>query len=365
MRSPTGLSPLDDHHVTRHCHPYFSFERPACFSMAFNVPGGTSRLGLPATVTVPGLLGCLYCRWLPRVRASRHPSSVSNRISSPTFTRPRVSRWLPCNARVQRRAAQRTVRCNRLLGGPSTTARVVLDCCAPHYTGRRPVKREPYRSADKWYCLHEADQRFFARLRDDLLRDDLPNTLHDFAGDNTVNYLLGNALPDLDADAFERLFCGVASHYQDDVGLEVGTRGGVTVHLRNRNNHDDLDAPARNEICWNRDGQREDARHSGCGAHETALEGLPTNDLAREVIRGEAGILGSKLDDVFLDVLNVGVRVPLDQITERRLQFVEGRNSQSLQASLLSAQRSRFSGRTASNASRRSAGLRGSTAHLA
>jgi hypothetical protein len=28
--------------------------------MAFKVPGGMSKLGLPATVTVPGLLACLY-----------------------------------------------------------------------------------------------------------------------------------------------------------------------------------------------------------------------------------------------------------------------------------------------------------------
>src|SRR5437667_3564068 len=83
---PTRLA---HHHVTHHRHPHFSFLRPACLSMAFNVPGGTSRLGLPATVTVPGLLGCLSCRWLPRVRASCHPSSARSRSSSPTFTPPR------------------------------------------------------------------------------------------------------------------------------------------------------------------------------------------------------------------------------------------------------------------------------------
>src|SRR2546422_3010020 len=86
MGSPTRLASLNDHHVAHHRHPHFSFLRPACFSMAFNVPGGTSRLGLPATVTVPGLLGCLYCRWLPRVRTSRHPSSVRSRIRSEEHT---------------------------------------------------------------------------------------------------------------------------------------------------------------------------------------------------------------------------------------------------------------------------------------
>ena len=76
MRAPTRLSPLNDHHVACHSHPHFSFLRPACLSMAFSVPCGMSRLGFPATVTVPGLLVCLYCRWLPRVRASSHPSNA-------------------------------------------------------------------------------------------------------------------------------------------------------------------------------------------------------------------------------------------------------------------------------------------------
>jgi len=47
--------------------------------MAFKVPAGISKLGLPATVTVPGLFACLYCRWLPRVRANRQPSSSRSR----------------------------------------------------------------------------------------------------------------------------------------------------------------------------------------------------------------------------------------------------------------------------------------------
>jgi hypothetical protein len=37
-------------------------------------PGGKSRLGLPAMVTRPGLVGCLYWRWLPRMATSTHPS---------------------------------------------------------------------------------------------------------------------------------------------------------------------------------------------------------------------------------------------------------------------------------------------------
>jgi hypothetical protein len=39
---------------------------PACLRMLPSVPGATSWLGLPATVTPPGLVGCRYWRWLPR-----------------------------------------------------------------------------------------------------------------------------------------------------------------------------------------------------------------------------------------------------------------------------------------------------------
>src|SRR5579864_8546042 len=59
---------------------------PACFRMLFSVPGGTSRFGLPATVTVPGLTVCLNCWWLPAVLTSLHPSSCSIRMISRNFT---------------------------------------------------------------------------------------------------------------------------------------------------------------------------------------------------------------------------------------------------------------------------------------
>src|SRR5487761_115678 len=59
--------------------------RTACFKILLSVPGGTSRLGLPATVTVPGLLECLNCRWLPFVRTSFHPSRSSSCITSRNF----------------------------------------------------------------------------------------------------------------------------------------------------------------------------------------------------------------------------------------------------------------------------------------
>src|SRR5207244_13313744 len=76
VRAPLLFASLDDHHVADARLPHVSSLRPACLSMAFIVPGGTSSRGLSATVTTPGLLGCLYCRWLPRVRARRHPSSA-------------------------------------------------------------------------------------------------------------------------------------------------------------------------------------------------------------------------------------------------------------------------------------------------
>src|ERR1044071_1447950 len=40
----------------------FHRSNPACFMMLLKVPGGTSSLGLPGTVTMPALTGCLNCR---------------------------------------------------------------------------------------------------------------------------------------------------------------------------------------------------------------------------------------------------------------------------------------------------------------
>ena len=58
---------------------------PACLSTLFNVPGETSWLGWPAIVTLPFLVGCLYCRWLPRVTTRYQPSSWINLMISRTF----------------------------------------------------------------------------------------------------------------------------------------------------------------------------------------------------------------------------------------------------------------------------------------
>ena len=43
------------------------------------MPAAKSSLSLPATVTRPVLVGCLNCRWLPRVAAKIQPSSASIR----------------------------------------------------------------------------------------------------------------------------------------------------------------------------------------------------------------------------------------------------------------------------------------------
>src|SRR5262245_34275984 len=59
--------------------------RPACFKMLFKVPGATSSDGLPATVTRPGFLGCLYWRWLPRVATRNQPSASISLTTSRTF----------------------------------------------------------------------------------------------------------------------------------------------------------------------------------------------------------------------------------------------------------------------------------------
>lgn len=53
--------------------------------MLLSVPGAKSSLGFPATVTRPGLDGCLNWRWLPRVATKNHPSLWSMSNTSPTF----------------------------------------------------------------------------------------------------------------------------------------------------------------------------------------------------------------------------------------------------------------------------------------
>ena len=59
---------------------------PACRRMLFSVPGARSSFGCPATVTRPGFVGCLYCRWLPFWATMIQPSSSIIRRTSRTVT---------------------------------------------------------------------------------------------------------------------------------------------------------------------------------------------------------------------------------------------------------------------------------------
>jgi len=61
------------------------FFKTDCFRILLSVPDAKSSLGLPDTVTRPGLIGCLNCRWLPRVACKYQPSSCNNRRTSDTF----------------------------------------------------------------------------------------------------------------------------------------------------------------------------------------------------------------------------------------------------------------------------------------
>src|SRR5262249_3884393 len=59
---------------------------PACLMMDAHVFGCKVSEGLPATVTTPGRFGCLYWRWLPRVRVSSHPAASICFIACRTLT---------------------------------------------------------------------------------------------------------------------------------------------------------------------------------------------------------------------------------------------------------------------------------------
>ena len=53
--------------------------------MLFNVPGARSSPLWPPIVTLPGLAGCLYCRWLPFVATRYQPSASRSFMTSRTF----------------------------------------------------------------------------------------------------------------------------------------------------------------------------------------------------------------------------------------------------------------------------------------
>jgi hypothetical protein len=91
VRTVASHSPLDDDEIIHGGHL-----RPAFFIMLFNVPGGTSADGWPATVTRPCFAGCVNWRWDPSTATSRHPSSCSNRSTSLIVT----GGCLPASARA-------------------------------------------------------------------------------------------------------------------------------------------------------------------------------------------------------------------------------------------------------------------------
>src|SRR5215813_13476063 len=64
-------------------HIYFS--SPACRKILLSVPMGTSSDSLPGTVTLPALVACLHCRWLPFCDTCSHLPLVSKRTTSRTF----------------------------------------------------------------------------------------------------------------------------------------------------------------------------------------------------------------------------------------------------------------------------------------
>src|SRR5438094_10625894 len=74
---------LDHYRVT---HGRLHHLSPACLRILVSVAGCKSLLGLPGTVTRPGLLGCLNWRWLPRIATCSHPSRRRISRISETFT---------------------------------------------------------------------------------------------------------------------------------------------------------------------------------------------------------------------------------------------------------------------------------------
>ena len=59
IRHVRGVVPASIFYHYRVAHERVSyFFSPDCLRILFNVPGAKSSLGLPATVTRPGLLGC-------------------------------------------------------------------------------------------------------------------------------------------------------------------------------------------------------------------------------------------------------------------------------------------------------------------
>jgi hypothetical protein len=66
--APASFASFNDDRVT---HRQTHFLRPACFRILFNVPGGISTFGLPATV-----YRSLLCRMLKLAMTALHPSLI-------------------------------------------------------------------------------------------------------------------------------------------------------------------------------------------------------------------------------------------------------------------------------------------------
>ena len=65
---------IDSYEILQRLHDFATF-KPACRFTDANVPLGMSSPKLPLTVTRPGLIKCLNCRWLPSVLTSPQPSA--------------------------------------------------------------------------------------------------------------------------------------------------------------------------------------------------------------------------------------------------------------------------------------------------
>ena len=105
--------------------------------MLAQVPRGRSSLSLPAMVTVPGLSGCRYWRWLPLVRTSDHPCCFSKRITSQTFGMDSV--FVPTALRRKATGQRRVSKRPASSGGypPPSTASVSKNGCPPARTPAR------------------------------------------------------------------------------------------------------------------------------------------------------------------------------------------------------------------------------------
>lgn len=58
---------------------------PACFQMQFKINWSSVADGFSFTVTLPFLVGCLNCLWLPLWSARYQPSASSILITSETL----------------------------------------------------------------------------------------------------------------------------------------------------------------------------------------------------------------------------------------------------------------------------------------